>query len=226
MNAQSDPQASGQLISIDPWIWTQVLSKWRESANRYIDVTGDLPYRHCEEAHTGLLAAAVWQAGGVAIVEYFARQNAPVTHAPSARGGRAGWLDLFAHAVDITVLVEAKFLWLKLPCATAAVRSAIDAAHREAAQQVAARSGDLIPPDPLRYSVVFIVAYCDAGRGKKEPDPKQMFDHQSDFLQTVPQLTHDWVAWTFPPLGHTLPRTWRRKGTARFIGVVAHGRQV
>lgn len=83
-----------------------VLAEWANMVERFCADVGVPPYWHIEPSAVGLLAAAVWRAGGIAVEEYNAKRS---------RGPRTaqGHCDLWVRMPDSTTLMlEAKHQWI------------------------------------------------------------------------------------------------------------------
>lgn len=88
--------------------WSELMKHWILAIERYTKITGgiDAPYIYNERANTGVLAAAAWMAGWIALEEY--QSEKAIGDAILANGR----VDLYLATQDTEEILEAKFRWI------------------------------------------------------------------------------------------------------------------
>ena len=91
--------------------WKKLILCWRDVLNQYLksEKRYDIPHWHIERSHTGFLAAAVWNMGGVALEEYSVERRRIKRR--KRRSGKSGRCDLYFHVAGLDCSVEAKHDW-------------------------------------------------------------------------------------------------------------------
>jgi hypothetical protein len=125
-----------------------VLGRLKELHQEYIDcVPGDVPYWYGERPQIGLLAAAVWRSGGVALEEYCRKRPGRP---------RKGRCDLFLSIAGIGCECEAKIVKR-----FDEIGPKLDRAEREVQQ--------ILQPGDKGLALVFFVPVTKDERVKKRP---------------------------------------------------------
>ena len=102
-----------------PQTWKRLIRAWGKVMNRYLTVEclqrrdkalRDLPHWHIERSHTGFLAAAVWEIGGVALEEYSTRRYSQ-SGTRKRRVIKPGRCDLYFNVGRLNAAIEAKHTW-------------------------------------------------------------------------------------------------------------------
>lgn len=84
--------------------WIDIIEEWNWAIERYCRVTGnDTPYWHSERSNIGVLAAAAWRCGKIALEEF--------TQAKTENLGRC---DLWIAGENFSNYIEAKFEWINI----------------------------------------------------------------------------------------------------------------
>lgn len=137
---------------------SDALSAWSAIAHECIRVVeayiaavpGDAPYGYGERTSVGLLAAAVWRSGGVALQDY---RYDPCADWSSAK---REWGDLSAVIDGLTFLVECKVDWYLEGSGLPAYRERLKDAKSEAASKIQVPNAAAFDPDAARrLAVVF-----------------------------------------------------------------------
>lgn len=97
--------------------WEPLLHEWMFMMQKYHKVTEDAPYWYTERANVGLLAAAAWRCGYVALEEYGDTKRRAKADAQSAAADTrdySGRIDLWIgrHGCPEGEIIEAKLAWL------------------------------------------------------------------------------------------------------------------
>ena len=98
--------------------WSALLEEWMLSIERFSRITdGDVPYWYNERANIGVLAAAAWRCGRIALEE-FQYEKIDVSHNgetdETAQKKWNGRCDLWISDDRSEEIVEAKFKWLNM----------------------------------------------------------------------------------------------------------------
>lgn len=120
--------------------WEVLLVEWMATMQKYHLVANDLPYWYNERANVGILAAAAWRCGYVALEEYADnKRNKKSETDNDEERDRLGRVDLWIGRPDDASgeLIEAKLRWLNIGTAStskselqAGLNIAIDDARR------------------------------------------------------------------------------------------------
>lgn len=98
--------------------WGPLLDEWMLTMQKYHMVSRDLPYWHNERANVGILSAAAWRCGFVALEEFpdVKRRNKADSENGIDERVFYGRVDLWIgrHEDPTGELIEAKLVWLKL----------------------------------------------------------------------------------------------------------------
>ncbi len=163
--------------------WAPLLEEWMLATERFCRVSkgADAPYAYTERAHVGLLAAAAWHCGWIALEEF--QHEKGVKYRPKW-GGRG---DLYLVSNGRSELVEAKFRWLSFRAnkfqelATQMLAEAVDdARHANGAK------------DFSGVGVAFLSFY--APPSSKKP----IIEHINPCVEKLLAVKSDAVAWCFP----------------------------
>ena len=165
--------------------WQPLLEEWLLLIERYCHVEkGDAPYWYSERTTTGLLAAAAWRCGGIALEEYSTEK---LYGKDETFKGRA---DLILRLHDRWDLIEAKQFYPTKPSDTEGVKNKLDEACHEA------RS---IPKNDfhLRIGVLF----CCPEIPKAESG---LMEKIKTFRSALMSVTCHGLAWCFPAITRDL----------------------
>ena len=157
--------------------WSPLLDKWASLINRYCFLIGeDAPYFYNERANIGVLSAAAWQVGWVALEEFGNRK----------RGKKYGRADLYIGPSDRDAgeYIEAKLSWDINKTHNALLRAIDDV------EKVRLPKGD----------VGIAIAFVSPGI-KEEYEPKideKIKGTIETAKQIAKQIKSDAIAWSFP----------------------------
>ena len=113
------PKLCGRDMDPNHQHWGALLDEWMLTMQKYHLVSGDLPYWYNERANVGMLSAAAWRCGYVALEEYpdtKRRRKAAVEEKATGERDFYGRVDLWIgrHGDATGELIEAKLAWPKL----------------------------------------------------------------------------------------------------------------
>ena len=160
------------------------MEEWLLAVERYCRVTEgeDAPYAYNERANVGLLAAAAWRCGRVALEEFQFEKGAKY------RPKWAGRADLWMASEDTEEFVEAKFCWVSLQKRreiAEVVGPAMQAAVKDAKASTGGNGAKAI-------GVGFFPVYLPASRVEAIDDLIQAI------LDEFKEAPHHAIAWCFP----------------------------
>lgn len=174
--------------------WDALLEEWILSIERFSRITnGDVPYWYNERANIGILAAAAWRCGRIALEEFQHEKIDALSDGESesaSQKSRNGRCDLWISGDNRSEeIVEAKFRWLnmssdKLP---KIAETCLNAAVTDAAATQKARNDEI-----KAIGVAFLPVYANADK---------VSDLEVDIAKTIKsasKLPADLVAWCFP----------------------------
>jgi hypothetical protein len=169
-----------------------VLQEWISCTEKYAWFTGDLSYSHTERANVGMLGAAAWKAGWLALEEYSGPKAAKGLHEKTGR------VDLFLmDQKGSSIVVEAKCEWWN--ASNDSRREALGNRLREALEDVRKNRDDVGGRKRL-FGAVFAVMRVPV-RQQKQLSWQQ---HISLFHADIRSVGADAVAICFPPFGRRL----------------------
>lgn len=173
--------------------WDALLEEWILSIERFSRITkDDVPYWYNERANIGVLAAAAWRCGRIALEEFQHQKvdalsdGEPEDAAQKSRNGRC---DLWISGDSSEEIVEAKFRWLNMSSEKMAkiAETCLDAALIDAIATQKARNDGI-----KAIGVAFLPVYANADK---------VGDIEVDITKTIKsasKLQADLVAWCFP----------------------------
>ena len=176
--------------------WNALIEEWILSIDRFSRITdGDVPYWYNERANIGLLSAAAWRCGRIALEE-FQYEKIDVTSAEETdvilQKKWNGRCDLWICSDVSEEIIEAKFKWLNMRSkkiadfATSCLESAVNDAK-------CTKGNDEIEA----IGVVFMPVYAKAEKvGDVEALEKLIF--QTIKVFSAKDFPADLVAWSFP----------------------------
>lgn len=131
--------------------WSQLLDEWIRVVDAYAHaVPGDVPYCYSERTSVGLLAAAVWRTGGVALQDY--------SYIPSKSWSSVSteWGDLCAVMNAHVFLIESKVDWYHESASITEFWKRFNAAKEEAERKIQVPNGAaFLESCTRRVAVVF-----------------------------------------------------------------------
>ena len=116
--------------------WDALLEEWILSIERFSRITnGDVPYWYNERANIGVLAAAAWRCGRIALEEFQYEKIDVSSNGETDETAQNHWngrCDLWISNDRSAEIVEAKFKWLNMRSEkmTEFAASCLDAAVR------------------------------------------------------------------------------------------------
>lgn len=161
------------------WL-SKLFDQWGENNIRYAKLMDgdDVSWFYNERACVGLLAAAAWQTGYIAVEEYSALKGLE----DKQRNGRA---DLWIYnPKSITLAIEAKFRWAWKVLKPQKLIQKLDEAVRDASCY---QGGD------KRIGAVFIVPFFPA-----DWETSQVNEAIEKMLRVVSETNPDAASWCFP----------------------------
>jgi len=181
-----------------------LLAEWIAVQREYTLRTADYSPYYRERASTGFLAAAAWQAGGVALEEWTTAKG-PRTNP------RKGRCDLRIHWRKQSYYMEAKHIWSR---AAAGPDRVVHDIQRELDRAVAdAKLLQCRRQD--KFGILFIAPFYV---GKQT----NMSSRITTWLQGIYQIRHDAIAWLFPDTRKFKPYgTWVLPGIVLMVRSVA-----
>jgi hypothetical protein len=188
--------------------WHALLEEWPLVIDRFARVTeGDAPYWYTERTNCGVIAAAAWRAGMVALEEYQVKKTAASeTAAPKmSHATRNGRCDLWIGSDTASLAIEAKHKWRDLssvkliPLSLDVLKLAVSNAKET--------KGD--SKDPTA-GIAFIPLYIKRKKAPTETELTEILNKIAVTFETSSSLARtDLVAWCFPHAmrGHTDEKT-------------------
>lgn len=175
--------------------WEGIIEEWILAIERFSRLSeGDVPYWYNERANVGVLSAAVWRAGGIALEEFQHEKNMDVVTAEDDRlGSKTNWTgrcDLWVSFGKKSERVEAKFKWINMDSermiefAEACLADAMSDAKMS-------KSDDGQPAIGVAFLPVFV-------KTSKVTDEKPLETYIDDTVSKVKNMDVDLVAWSFP----------------------------
>jgi hypothetical protein len=174
--------------------WDALLEEWILSIERFSRITKeDVPYWYNERANIGVLAAAAWRCGRIALEEFQHQKIDASSDGESedaVQKSRNGRCDLWIKGDDRTEeVVEAKFRWLNMNSEKMAeiAKTCLAAAVKDATATQKARDDGI-----KAIGVAFLPVYANADK---------VADIEADIATTIisaSKLPADLVAWCFP----------------------------
>jgi len=175
----------------------------------------DNPYWNNERGSLGILAAAIWSTGGLAVEELPAEKKKGRRTITDAR------LDLWCSLGRDDYAFEAKqrHIRLSLTASPTQVKKRLQGALTIAAGNVKEKPGY-----GKRASLVFAVPYV---RGTRRAEPVEMRHLLQVFVDAIKQCDASFAAWCIQPKGRCTWSYWPRKGRTDYYywpGVAVIGR--
>jgi hypothetical protein len=179
--------------------WSALLEEWILSIERFCRITdGDAPYWYNERANIGILAAAAWRCGRIALEEFQHHKidaSLDDEQLDQEQNTRYGRCDLWISDDRKAEIIEAKFRWLNMLSnkMDELAGSCLKAAVLDAKSTVKVR------PDIIRgIGVAFLPTYAKSEKVGDENDlEKVIFNSISSVCKNTDS---DIVAWCFPKL--------------------------
>ena len=170
--------------------WKILLDEWMSVMLRYhrVSVT-DVPYWYTERANVGLLAAAAWRCGYIALEEY-----GDVKRDTETKDSYVGRVDLWIARPDAPggELIEAKLEWLSLTRETEeiALKDKLEKALAPAiADARKTKTGKSLPA----YGICFVVPWISG-----EVEQEVLEQRLVKLTAAIGELKSDIYAWYFP----------------------------
>lgn len=173
-----------------------VLQAWIDGTQRYVNLFqgDDLPYWYNERANVGMLSAAAWQAGMVALEEFqslkYAVPSLDATstpdNSPALNPHRKGRCDLYLANATEEFYIEAKVTYPRLNNTTTCFQRGLERV---------ADDGRNVADDGYHLAALFC-APCAPGEATNLQDE---IDHHLECAQALPMDAHAWIA---PSLAH------------------------
>lgn len=174
--------------------WDSLLEEWILSIERFSRITnGDVPYWYNERANVGVLAAAAWRCGRIALEEFQHEKIDVSSNEETDETNQEKWMgrcDLWISNDRSEELIEAKFKWLNLlserideistDCLGAAVKNAYDTRG----------NGEI-----RAIGVAFLPVYAKAN---KVGNVESLENIIAKNIIGTQKLSTDLVAWCFP----------------------------
>lgn len=174
--------------------WDALLEEWILSIERFSRITnGDVPYWYNERANIGVLAAAAWRCGRIALEEFQYEKIDVSSNGETDETTQKKWngrCDLWISNDRSEEIVEAKFKWLNMRSEklTEFARSCLMEAVGDAKNT---RGNDEIKA----IGVAFLPVYAKAD---KVGDIDALEKVIAETIVSACQLPADLVAWCFP----------------------------
>ncbi len=178
----------------------KILESWVKLNEKYVRSTDeDAPWWYNERASISILAAATWQAGGIALEEFSTRKK------ERGKSERAGRTDVFLKIGETKFACEAKFVWLRMGKSDAK-------AHiiqiKQELKNARADARHLNPEDGKRFGV------CFASVRIPEKCESKINEILKEFQKEIRSANFEALAWSFPlearKLGFQKP-SWKHK---------------
>jgi hypothetical protein len=174
--------------------WDALLEEWLLSIERFSRITdGDVPYWYNERANIGVLAAAAWRCGRIALEEFQYEKIDVSSNGETDETAQKKWngrCDLWISNDRSEEIVEAKFKWLNMRSekmtefAASCLESAVsDAANTKGNDEIKA------------IGVAFLPVYAKAD---KVGDIEALEKVIAETIVSACQSPADLVAWCFP----------------------------
>jgi len=161
----------------------KILQEWIKLHEKFFIQSRDGSWWYNERASIGILAAAAWMAGGIALEEYTAKKKS------RKRSGRA---DVYLNLNGREFACEAKFIWLSVKSPDPIKR--IENSLKSARQNVIS----LNRREGRRFSICFAAVYLP----KKDVNK---FESLIDKLQQkISSADFEVIAWSFPKAAKNL----------------------
>ena len=176
--------------------WNDLLEEWLRAHERFCRIrSGDPAYQYTERPNVGVLGAAAWNCGMVALQEFRTKKE--------VRDGEA-WVGradlLICTDTDRTeYLIEAKHEWVPLFAGPDKWITTIEASMDDATGD--AKNAGADQPNATAIAVVFASLHASP-----QSDTDQFDERIEDFCETV-KASEDYhaSAWYFPQENRTLP---------------------
>jgi len=174
--------------------WEGLLEEWIFAIEKYCRMSGgEAPYWFTERANVGLLAAAAWRAGAVALEEFQHEKSEPDisetgnTAEPITKNGRC---DLWVCHGTKSERIEAKFRWLNMNSERIAelAEKSLGEALKDASKSM---SDDGQPAVGVAFFPLFVKATVVAGE-------KVVEDYIEETIVILRKVDADLIAWCFP----------------------------
>jgi hypothetical protein len=182
--------------------WDALLEEWILLIERFSRVTGgDVPYWHNERANIGVLSAAAWRCGRIALEE-FQHDKIDVTFDEDADGiprqSRIGRCDLWIcddrSDRSVAEIVEAKFKWLNMKMNSKEMgvfaKACLKAACDDAIKTKKARKDGI-----KAIGVAFLPVFA---KKDKVGDLEELSKVIDETIKSACKTPADLVAWCFP----------------------------
>lgn len=174
--------------------WDALLEEWILSIERFCRITGgDVPYWYNERANVGVLAAAAWRCGRIALEEFQYEKIDVSSNEETDETIQKKWngrCDLWISNERSAEIIEAKFKWLNM--------------HSEKMGEIAAsRLEDAVNDakntrgndETKAIGVAFLPLYAKAD---KVGDTLALEKIITETIDSTCKLQADLVAWSFP----------------------------
>ncbi|MBT0664510.1 hypothetical protein KI809_09380 [Geobacter pelophilus] len=178
--------------------WSALLEEWILSIERFSRIAkGDVPYWYNERANVGVLAAAAWRCGRIALEEFQHEKAIDVSsdkESDRTTGkSKNGRCDLWICDDRSEEIIEAKFKWLNM-CSEKMddfAKSCLDAAVDDAIKTYKARNDNTTKA----VGVSFLPVYAKAD---KIGDIEALDEIITKTIKSACKAPADLVAWSFP----------------------------
>ena len=169
---------SGRLPSLDPVLW-----KWINLNLQFAKRTEwrDCPWWYNERSSVGLLSAATWACGGLALEDYITRKANTGIH-------RRGRCDLRIELGRMHFACEAKQLWFHFERRSFSPSQAIVGALNQACSDAL----NLNPSEGRRLGLCFIIPRVPISQSN------QINDYLASLFDTINSIEWHALAWCFP----------------------------
>lgn len=173
--------------------WPRLLEEWVLQVERYCRVYDgiDAPYLYTERANVGLLAAAAWRSGGIALEEFQSQKG--VKHRPKWLGRVDLWL---CQDEKVEEILEAKMLRISMDSRADLVES-ISSCMNDAVKDAKNAKG---PYDVTGIGAAFIVPHLTIKRAlARMEDEESPGDWVESWINEVLEGNdYHAAAWCFP----------------------------
>lgn len=174
--------------------WNALIEEWILSIERFSRITnGDAPYWYNERANIGVLSAAAWRCGRIALEEFQYEKIDVSSSGETDETIQKKWngrCDLWISSDRTAEIVEAKFKWLNMRSEkiTELATSCLDQAVIDAANT---KGHD----DTKAIGVAFLPLYAKVD---KIGDVKDLEKVIAETIIIARKFPADLVAWSFP----------------------------
>lgn len=177
--------------------WDALIEEWNLSIERFSRITDgeDVPYWYNERTNIGVLAAAAWRCGRIALEEFQYEKIDVSSSGETAETDQKKWIgrcDLWISNDRVEEIVEAKFKWLNM-CSKQIAELAIPCLDEAVSDAVKTKGYDEIKA----LGVAFLPVYAKSDKVGNH-DALEKLISETITIISARKFPADLIAWNFP----------------------------